>query len=184
MYVAYLFGEFVAEDEAEMHEPARLRERGVKKDRERDRDRERERSRSSKRRRADRLMNAADESSEEDESVNDEEDEDDDVSANFSRMLPPLPTPILSQPSISSNYNNHNNSHSYSHSHHQNLNRKSLLSDGGKMYKAAVPAWKAAADEMIGVSVPRKARTGMLLNSEGFDFFVCFPIDLMDVCMY
>ena len=167
-----------------MHEPARLRERGVKKDRERDRDRERERSRSSKRRRADRLMNAADESSEEDESVNDEEDEDDDVSANFSRMLPPLPTPILSQPSISSNYNNHNNSHSYSHSHHQNLNRKSLLSDGGKMYKAAVPAWKAAADEMIGVSVPRKARTGMLLNSEGFDFFVCFPIDLMDVCMY
>ena len=55
MYVAYLFGEFVAEDEGEMHEPARLRERGVKKDR----DRERERSRSSKRRRADRLMNAA-----------------------------------------------------------------------------------------------------------------------------
>lgn len=152
-----------------MHEPARLRERGVKKDRERDR--ERERSRSSKRRRADRLMNAGDESSEEDESINDEEDDDEDVTggggggANFSRMLPPLPTPILSQPSISSNYNN---SHSYSHS--QNLNRKSLLAErgGGKVFKAVVPAWKAAADEMIGVSVPRKARTGVCFNLSEF----------------
>ncbi|KAK1390595.1 Time for coffee [Heracleum sosnowskyi] len=143
------------DDEAE---PGRLRERGVKKERERDRERERERSRSSKRRRADKLMNAGDESSEEEEeeSVNDEDDDDDEV--NFSRMLPPLP----------SNYNNNHHINNSVHSHVLNLNRKSLLPESGKVFKAAV--WKAsshavAGDEMIGVSVPRKARTASTKRS-------------------
>ncbi|KAK4266376.1 hypothetical protein QN277_027312 [Acacia crassicarpa] len=127
----------------ELQEPSRLRDRGSGKkdrDRERDRDRDRERDRDrssrSKRRRGDRLVHSnnredgGDDSSE--ESVNDdEEDEDDDVGGGSVRMLP-----LNSSPSLS----NH---------------RKSFPS--AKDFRAP-PTWKAA-DEMIGVSVPRKARS-------------------------
>lgn len=105
-------------------------------------------------------MNAGDESEEEedeeeDESVNDEDDDDDDDDVvNFSRMLPPLPN----------NYSNHNFNNSV-HSH--------IHKNGGKVFKAA--AWRASpgvgGDEMIGVSVPRKARTGMVVN------FMCLYLD-------
>ncbi|XP_028789350.1 protein TIME FOR COFFEE-like isoform X2 [Neltuma alba] len=130
----------------ELQEPSRLRDRGSGKkdrDRERDRDRDRERDRDrssrSKRRRGDRLMHSnnredgGDDSSE--ESVNDdEEDEDDDVGGGSVRMLPLNPSPLSS-----SSISNH---------------RKSF--PPAKDFRA--PPWKAA-DEMIGVSVPRKARS-------------------------
>ncbi|KAI9115006.1 hypothetical protein K1719_014019 [Acacia pycnantha] len=131
----------------EPQEPTRLRDRGTgKKDRDRerdrDRDRERERDRSSrtKRRRGDRLMHGnnredgAEDSSE--ESVNDdEEDEDDDVGGGSVRMLPLNPSSLSS-----SSLSNH---------------RKSF--PPMKDFRAA-STWKAA-DEMIGVMVPRKARS-------------------------
>ncbi|XP_062108374.1 protein TIME FOR COFFEE isoform X2 [Humulus lupulus] len=144
----------------ELQETARLRDRGSgKKDRDRDRDRERERERDrdrdrerdrlnrSKRRRGDRMMHGnredgVDDSSE--ESVNDEEeDEDDDGGAvgggsGSLRMLPP-PNPPASLSTSSM-------------LHHQ---RKSF--PPAKNFRGA-PAWKVA-DEMIGVSVPRKARS-------------------------
>ncbi|KAF7837258.1 protein TIME FOR COFFEE isoform X2 [Senna tora] len=126
----------------ELQEPGRLRDRGTGKkdrDRERDRDRDRDRSSRSKRRRGDRLIHGSnrddggEDSSE--ESVNDEEDEDDDVGGGLVRMLPLNPS-SLSSTSLS----NH---------------RKSFPQ--AKDFRAA-PTWKAA-DEMIGVSVPRKARS-------------------------
>lgn len=99
-------------------------------------------------------MNAGDESEEdedEDESVNDEDDDDDDDDVvNFSRMLPPLPN------NYSNNNHNYNNNSVHSH----------IRKNGGKVFKAA--AWRGShgvgGDEMIGVSVPRKARTGMVVN--------------------
>ncbi|PON80113.1 Protein TIME FOR COFFEE [Parasponia andersonii] len=143
----------------ESQDTARLRDRGSgKKDRDRDRDRERDRERDrdrdrdrlsrSKRRRGDRLMHGnredgGDDSSE--ESVNDEEeDEDDDGGGGVGvvgslRMLPP-PNPSASLSSSSSLLN------------HQ---RKSF--PPAKNFRATL-AWKAA-DEMIGASVPRKARS-------------------------
>ncbi|XP_028773926.1 protein TIME FOR COFFEE isoform X2 [Neltuma alba] len=130
----------------ELQDPTRLRDRGTAKkdrdrERDRDRDRERERDRSSrtKRRRGDRLMHGnnredgGEDSSE--ESVNDdEEDEDDDVGGGSVRMLP------LNPSSLSSSLSNH---------------RKSF--PAAKDFRAA-STWKAA-DEMIGVLVPRKARS-------------------------
>ncbi|XP_054807717.1 protein TIME FOR COFFEE-like isoform X2 [Prosopis cineraria] len=133
----------------ELPEPTRLRDRGTGKkdrdrerDRDRDRDRERERDRSSrtKRRRGDRLMHSnnredgGEDSSE--ESVNDdEEDEDDDVGGGSVRMLPLNPSSLSS-----SSLSNH---------------RKSF--PPAKDFRA-VSTWKAA-DEMIGVLVPRRARS-------------------------
>ncbi|KAF7837274.1 protein TIME FOR COFFEE isoform X2 [Senna tora] len=99
----------------------------------------------SKRRRGDRLMHGSnredggEDSSE--ESVNDDkEDEDDDVGLGVAgasvRMLPLNPSPLLSSSSLS----NHRKSYPQA-----------------KDFRAP-PTWKAA-DEMIGVSVPRKARS-------------------------
>ncbi|KAM0071129.1 putative protein time for coffee [Helianthus debilis subsp. tardiflorus] len=151
----------------EMQEPGRLRDRGVvKKDnnRERDRDRERERSSRSKRRRENRMMihhtttgsNRDDTTS---ESVNEEEEEDDDAgNGGGLRMLHP--------PSVStSNHHNHNSSSSHTQQIHL---RKSFPPSANKVLRAAPPApppaWKAA-DEMIGVSVPRKARSASAKRS-------------------
>lgn len=141
----------VAEEDGpvEMQEPARLRDRGTGKkdrdhhrerDRERDRDRERERDRlgrSSKRRRGDRMMHSSNREDGEDsteESVNDEEDDEDDDGAGGGsvRMLP------LNPSSLSSNH------------------RKSF--PPAKVFRP--PPTLKSADEMIGVSVPRKARSG------------------------
>ncbi|OAY27929.1 protein TIME FOR COFFEE isoform X3 [Manihot esculenta] len=162
----------------ELQETARLRDRGTgKKDRDRDRERERDRDRDrdrdrerdrerdrdrdrdrmssrGKRRRGDRLMHGSnredggDESSE--ESVNDDEDDEDDDGGGVGssmRMLPPNPSSLSS-----SSMSNH---------HH----RKSFPPPA-KVFRAA-PAtalWKAP-DEMIGVSVPRKARSASTKRS-------------------
>ncbi|KAJ9700315.1 hypothetical protein PVL29_005893 [Vitis rotundifolia] len=129
----------------ELPETARLRDRGSKKDRDRERDRDRDRSSRSKRRRGDRLMHGSnredggEESTE--ESVNDEEEEDED-DAGAVRMLPPNPT------SLSSSMSNHQHRKSY---------------PPAKVVRAP-PVWKAA-DEMIGVSVPRKARSASTKRS-------------------
>ncbi|XP_044499764.1 protein TIME FOR COFFEE isoform X2 [Mangifera indica] len=170
----------------ELHETARLRDR--KKDRDRDRDRERERdrerdrmSRTSKRRRSDKFMlgtnrdDGGDDSSE--ESVNDDEEDDDDdggVGGNSSiRMLPPNPSTSSSSMLNHHHHHHHHNLNSNSHSNnnhnHNNNNHSSRKSfpPPAKVFRAAPttttanPAnstWKAA-DEMIGVSVPRKARS-------------------------
>ncbi|XP_054805510.1 protein TIME FOR COFFEE-like isoform X3 [Prosopis cineraria] len=131
----------------ELPETTRLRDRGTGKkdrDRERDRDRDRERERDrlsrTKRRRGDGLMhgNNREDGGEDSsyESVNDEEeDEDDDVGGGSVRMLPLNPSSLSS-----SSLSNH---------------RKSFPL--AKDFRAA-STWKAA-DEMIGVLVPRKARS-------------------------
>ncbi|XP_076923917.1 protein TIME FOR COFFEE-like isoform X2 [Bidens hawaiensis] len=161
----------------EVQEASRLRDRGViKKDRDRDRERERDRERSrSKRRRENRMMSHHDGDDSSSESVNDEEDDEDDAgNGGGLRMLPPPPS--------ASNHHSHNinNINNSSNSYSQHLHRKSFPSSGGnsnnnKVFRgsgspAAVPAvahppaWKAA-DEMIGVSVPRKARSASTKRS-------------------
>ncbi|KAL8188887.1 hypothetical protein R6Q57_029642 [Mikania cordata] len=158
----------------EVPEPGRLRDRGVvKKDRgDRDRDRERERSSRSKRRRENRMMihhvntgsNRDDGDDTSEESVNDEEEDEDDANGGGLRMLPPPPA---SQSTVAATLtSNHHNHNPYSQQLHH---RKSFPSSGNKVFRASVaaappPAWKAA-DEMIGVSVPRKARTASTKRS-------------------
>ncbi|XP_031398035.1 protein TIME FOR COFFEE [Punica granatum] len=151
----------------ELPETARLRDRGGsgKKERDRDRDRDRERDRDrdrlsrSKRRRADRLMHGSnredggDDSSE--ESVNDEEDDDDDGGAGGSghmRVLPPPPTGP--PPSLSSSLSNQNSRRSFP---------PPATAAAAKVFRPVAP-WKPA-DEMIGVSVPRKARSASTKRS-------------------
>ncbi|KAB2009448.1 hypothetical protein ES319_D10G167400v1 [Gossypium barbadense] len=147
----------------------RERERERERDRERDRERERDRfSRTSKRRRGDRLISnredGADESSE--ESVNDDEDDDDEDGGGITgggsvRMIPP---------------NNMAGSLSIHHQQQQHQHRKSFPLPV-KVIRTTPPSgpvlttstttsstWKAA-DEMIGVSVPRKARSASTKRS-------------------
>ncbi|WVY98861.1 hypothetical protein V8G54_031012 [Vigna mungo] len=134
----------------ELQEPSRLRDRGgtgkKDRDRERDRDRDRERERDrlgrSKKRRGDRLMHSSREDGVEDtseESINDEEDDDDEDGGGGSgsasvRMLPLNPSSL------------------------SNHHRKSF--PPAKVFRPTPPSTWKAADEMIGVSVPRKARSG------------------------
>lgn len=123
-----------------MQETARLRDRVSKKDKDR----------FSKRRRGDRLMHGSNrEGGEEstDESIEDDEEEEDDDTGSI-RMLPP------NQASSSSNH--HSNQH-----HH----RKGFLT--GKVIRSA-PSFKVA-DEMIGISVPRKARSGEKKKLQNFE---------------
>ena len=138
---------FVSEEEGpvELPEAARLRDRTRKeRDRERDRGREhRERYRlhsRSKRRRGERLImvhDGGDDSSE--ESVNDDEEYDD------VKMLPPPASNNISPASFSSSLSNH----------HQ---RKNFPPPPSKTFRS--PPSPAPVSEMIGVSVPRKARSG------------------------
>ncbi|XP_027367092.1 protein TIME FOR COFFEE isoform X2 [Abrus precatorius] len=139
----------------ELQEPSRLRDRGSgKKDRDRERERERERDRlgRSKRRRGDRLMHSSREDGGEDtseESINDVDEDDDEDGGGAGggasvRMLPLNPSSLTSSSSLSN--------------HH----RKSY--PPAKVFRAAPPTWKAA-DEMIGVSVPRKARSASTKRS-------------------
>ncbi|KZV53172.1 protein TIME FOR COFFEE [Dorcoceras hygrometricum] len=172
----------------ELQESIRLRDR-VRNDRDRERERERERERGrdlrerdsrSKRRRAERLMInrddvGGDETSE--ESVNDEEEEEDEentAAAGGVRMLPPAV----------SNHHHHHHNHHHSHSsslsqqhdssasniiaanHHLQTRKTfppSTSSSSSKVFKAG-PVWKPG-DEMIGVSVPRKARSASAKRS-------------------
>lgn len=139
----------------ELHEPARLRDRSSCK-----KDRDRERLSRSKRRRGDRLMHGSnrDDGGEEstEESVNDDEDDEDDDGAGPVRMLPQSnPSSFISM----------------SNNHHQP--RKSF--PPAKVFRPA-PPWKAA-DEMIGVSVPRKARSGMYMEDDFCVYiWTSFPI--------
>lgn len=159
----------------ELQESGRLRDRGVVKkdrgDRDRDRERERERSSRSKRRRENRMMihhvttgsNRDDGDDTSEESVNDEDEEDDEDAGNGGgmRMLPPPPAnPSTAASAMTSNHHNHN-------PHPQQLHhRKSFPPSANKVFRPAAPppAWKAA-DEMIGVSVPRKARSASTKRS-------------------
>ncbi|TKY51137.1 TIME FOR COFFEE protein [Spatholobus suberectus] len=135
----------------ELQEPTRLRDRGGsgKKDRDRERERERERDRlgRSKKRRGDRLMHSSREDGGEDtseESINDEDDDDDEDGGGGAgsasvRMLPLNPSSL------------------------SNHHRKSF--PPAKVFRPAPPSTWKAADEMIGVSVPRKARSASTKRS-------------------
>nr|XP_010923402.1 protein TIME FOR COFFEE isoform X3 [Elaeis guineensis] len=134
----------------EMAEITRLRDRGSKKHRDRDR------SSRSKRRRGERILHGSNKDDEgddsSDESVDEEEDdEEDDVSVAV-RLPPPLPPPNPTSSSSPLSQSNHQ------HHHHQQ-NRKSLPI---KVTRTP-PVWKA--DEMIGFSVPRKARSASTKRS-------------------
>ncbi|KAJ4955214.1 hypothetical protein NE237_011997 [Protea cynaroides] len=120
----------------ELQETARLRDRGNKKDRDRDR------SSRNKRRRGDRLINREDGGEDSTEESMDEEEEYEDEDSGALRML-------TANPPSSSSLSNH---------HHQ---RKSF--SPAKVVRASA-TWKVA-DEMIGVSVPRKARSASAKRS-------------------
>ncbi|KAI3815517.1 hypothetical protein L1987_15188 [Smallanthus sonchifolius] len=159
----------------EVQEPGRLRDRGVVKKDRGDRDRDRERSSRSKRRRENKMMihhvntgsNRDDGDDTSEESVNDEDEEDDDDAGNGGglRMLPPPPANTSTAAAALTN-NHHNHSSHPQHLHH----RKSFPPSANKVFRAAapaaapLPAWKVA-DEMIGVSVPRKARSASTKRS-------------------
>ncbi|MED6217159.1 hypothetical protein PIB30_015057 [Stylosanthes scabra] len=146
----------------ELQEPTRLRDRGSgKKDRDRERERERDRLGRTKRRRGDRLMHssrddAGDDTSE--DSINDEEDDDDGdgglaardggAAAPVSGSVRMLPLNPSSMSSSSSSLNHH---------------RKSF--PPAKVFRPTPPTTWKAADEMIGVSIPRKARSASTKRS-------------------
>ncbi|OVA05475.1 hypothetical protein BVC80_441g251 [Macleaya cordata] len=129
------------EEAVELQETARLRDRGSKK--------EKDRLSRTKRRRGDRLMHGSnrEEGGEEstEESLEDD-DEDDDEDAGAMRMLPP---------------NQASSSSTLSNQHHH---RKGSIP--GKVIRAA-PSFKVA-DEMIGISVPRKARSASVKRSHEY----------------
>ncbi|XP_039066871.1 protein TIME FOR COFFEE-like isoform X2 [Hibiscus syriacus] len=156
----------------ELQETTRLRDRKKDRDRERERERDRERdmererererdrlSRASKRRRGDSLISnredGADESSE--ESVNDDEDDDElegggTIAGGGSvRMIPPN--------NVAGSLSIH---HQQQHQHRKSfpVPVKVIRTTGPSMTTTTTTTstWKAA-DEMIGVSVPRKARS-------------------------
>ncbi|GMI69951.1 TIME FOR COFFEE [Hibiscus trionum] len=163
----------------ELQETTRLRDRKKDRDRERERDRERDRererererdrlSRTSKRRRGDRLISNREDGAYEtsEESVNDDEDEDDEDGGGTTagggsvRMIPP-----------------NNASGSLSIHHQQQHQHRKNFPVPVKVIRTTPPSapamatttttsstWKAA-DEMIGVSVPRKARSASTKRS-------------------
>ncbi|CAN6726235.1 unnamed protein product [Malus baccata var. baccata] len=145
----------------ELQETSRVRDRKKDRDRDRERDRDRDRDRlsRSKRRRGDRLMHGSnredggDDSSE--ESVNDEDEDEDDggvVGGGGSsiRMLPP--NHPSSTASLSSSMLNHRKSFSPVHNLNSNKHFRPLTT-------------LKVTDEMIGVSVPRKARSASTKRS-------------------
>ncbi|XP_061354400.1 protein TIME FOR COFFEE isoform X2 [Gastrolobium bilobum] len=123
----------------ELHETARLRDRGGNGKKDRDR-----LGRSKRRRGGDRVMHSREEGGEDtsEDSINDEpeDDDDDDRGAASVRMLSLGPNP--------------------------SLHRKSFPPPA-KVFRPAPPTWKTA-DEMIGVSVPRKARSASTKRSHEF----------------
>ena len=182
----------------ELPEAARLRDRGgsTKKERERERDRDRERERErdrlhsrSKRRRGERLVmvhgdDGGDDSSE--ESVNDDEEYDDGVGPPSSLKMHP-PSSNISAASFPSSLSNH---HHHSHNH-----QRKNFPPTSKVFRSppspapvtpVVSSWKAA-DEMIGVAVPRKARSGrevniVLCRSNFFSFVNLISSFLVTAC--
>lgn len=115
------------------------------------------------------------------ESVNDDEDDDDEetttttttttatnvVVTASTRLLPPPPlsNPAPATMGVSSISSNHHHHHNNNHNHHHIQPRKNFPPNvGGKVYRAAAPVWKTG-DEMIGVPVPRKARSASTKRS-------------------
>ncbi|KAK1313210.1 Protein TIME FOR COFFEE [Acorus calamus] len=159
----------------ELPETGRLRDRTAKKDRDRDRDR----SIRSKRRRGDRSLNGSgrDEGYETTDESLDDDDDDHTIGSSASAAvgggggggggepplppvrLPPPPPPPTTSPSILPSTPSLPNYH-YHHHH-----RKHVEPQPGKSLRTtpATP-WKGA-DEMIGVSVPRKARSASVKRS-------------------
>lgn len=140
----------------ELQETGRLRDRGSKKDRDRDR------SGRSKRRKGDRMLHGAnkDEGEESSEESMDEGEEGDDDDKAGGTVRPP-PPPHQPSPSPSSSLSNHNHRKAYP----------------TKVMRGPV-VWKVA-DEMIGVSIPRKARSGSrvgIFDSKNGSVFV--PLSL------
>ncbi|KAF8394414.1 hypothetical protein HHK36_020622 [Tetracentron sinense] len=127
-------------DSPEEDGPTELQETARLRDRGSKKDRQRDRSRRNKRRRGDN-RDEGEESTE--ESVDDEE-EDEDEDGGAVRMLPPNPV-------SSSSLSNHNHRRSF---------------PPAKVVRAT-PAWKVT-DEMIGVSVPRKARSASAKRSHEY----------------
>ncbi|CAA7404141.1 unnamed protein product [Spirodela intermedia] len=133
---------FIDEDGGmELQETVRLRDRGSKKNR------DRERSGRSKRRKGDRILHGTnrdegEESSE--ESIDEDEEDDDDDASGTARPPPP---PHQPSPPPSSSLSNHNHRKAYP----------------TKVIRGPV-VWKVA-DEMIGVSIPRKARSAYAKRS-------------------
>ena len=125
------------------------------------------------------------ESDEEEETDDEEEDDDDGVIVAPSggggslRMLPP-PNPASATASMSSSslMNHHNHSHNnHSHNHHSSHNQRKSFPPA-KSFRAPPAALKAA-DEMIGVSVPRRARSGRAaveIEKIYIDFFFSFDM--------
>lgn len=118
------------------------------------------------------------------ESVNDDEDDDDEetttttittttnvvVSASTRLLPPPNPAPATMGGSSISNHHHHHHHNNNQNNHHHIQPRKNYPPNvGGKVYRAAAPVWKTG-DEMIGVPVPRKARSGTFFNL----FLYCF----------
>ncbi|CAA6667314.1 unnamed protein product [Spirodela intermedia] len=133
---------FIDEDGGmELQETVRLRDRGSKKNR------DRERSGRSKRRKGDRILHGTnkDEGEESSEESIDEDEEDDDDDA--SGTVRPPPPPHQPSPPPSSSLSNHNHRKAYP----------------TKVIRGPV-VWKVA-DEMIGVSIPRKARSAYAKRS-------------------
>ncbi|KAK4775710.1 hypothetical protein SAY87_023671 [Trapa incisa] len=147
----------------------RLRDRSgsAKKERDRDRDRDRGKDRlnQSKRRRAD--MHGSnredDDGQSSDESLNHEDDEEDDgggggsASNGHFRVLPP--SSVSASSSLSSSLLNHSSRRSFP---------LATTTATTKMFKPVAP-WNAA-DEMIGVPVPRKARSASTKRSHEWLF--------------
>ncbi|CAA2967309.1 Hypothetical predicted protein [Olea europaea subsp. europaea] len=173
----------------EFPESIRLRDR-VKKDqdrdreRERERDKERERSSRSKRRKPDRLMNnredGGDDTSEESTDDDDVYEDEENITTTSTITIgggvrPAAASGFISSPHHHGHHSNHHHSHSQQHNISSNNNisnnhhlqhRKSFppaSSSASKVFKVT-PVWKAG-DEMIGVSVPRKARSASTKRS-------------------
>lgn len=117
------------------------------------------------------------------ESVNDDEDDDDEetttttittttnvvVSASTRLLPPPNPAPATMGGSSISNHHHHHHNNNQNNHHHIQPRKNYPPNVGGKVYRASAPVWKTG-DEMIGVPVPRKARSGTFLNL----FLYCF----------
>ncbi|KAE8726432.1 protein TIME FOR COFFEE-like isoform X3 [Hibiscus syriacus] len=162
----------------ELQETTRLRDRKKDRNRERERDRERERererdrlSRTSKRRRGDRLISdredGADESSE--ESVNDDEDDEDGVGTTAGggsvRMIP--------RNNVAGSLSIHHQQHQNQHQHQPRKSfqlpvkviRTTTQAGPAMVTTTTTSSTRKAADEMIGMSVPRKARSASTKRS-------------------
>ncbi|GER44700.1 hypothetical protein STAS_21608 [Striga asiatica] len=167
----------------------RDRERERERDRERDRERERdlrERSSRSKRRRAERLASHKDDTGGDDtsdESLNDDEDDEyEEKVTSTVKMLSPTVGSVSNHHVHVGNHHHHHHSSSFSQQQHNCNSSSNILinsshhlqhrktfppissSSSSAKVPRAPPVWKSG-DEMISVSVPRKARSACTKRS-------------------